>query len=77
MTIAELIEKLKEFPEDMEIVTDTGGMFYDREISLEVVTATADPAELIEPDEYTIYNKPDLGDYWEFSRANTDVLLLY
>ena len=77
MKVKELIEKLKEFPEDMDVVIDIGGMFYDREINLEVVTATADPAELIEPDEYTIYNKPDLGDYWEFSRVNTNVLLLY
>lgn len=77
MKLKDLIAKLNQFPEDMEIVTDDGGMFYNTTIDLEVVTATVHPAKLIEPDEYTIYNKPDLGDYWEFSRVNTDVLLLY
>jgi len=77
MKIKDLMEKLKEFPEDMDVVRYNGGMLYDREIELEVVTATAHPAELNEPDEYTIYNKLDLGDYWEFSRVKTDVLLIY
>jgi|LakMenE18May11ns_1017448.scaffolds.fasta_scaffold9395252_3 hypothetical protein len=77
MTIAELIEKLKEYPENMEVVTDSGGMFYETEIDLEVVTATVNSSELNKPDEYTIYNKKDLGDYWEFSRVDVDVLLLY
>ena len=77
MKLKHLKALLENYPEDMDVVRDIGGMFYDREINLEVVTATADPAELIEPDEYTIYNKPDLGDYWEFSRVNTNVLLLY
>ena len=49
--------KLKEFPEDMEVVIDTDGMLYEREIDLEVVTATAHPAELIKPNEYTLYHK--------------------
>ena len=77
MTIAELIEKLKEYPENMEVVTDSGDMFYETEIDLEVVTATVNSSELNKPDEYTIYNKKDLGDYWEFSRVDVDVLLLY
>lgn len=77
MTIVELIEKLKEYPENMEVVTDSGGMFYETEIDLEVVTATVNSSELNKPDEYTIYNKKDLGDYWEFSRVDVDVLLLY
>ena len=77
MKVKDLIAKLKEHPEDMEIVTDTGGMFYDNGIDLEVVTATVHPSELNEPDELTVYNKKDLGDYWEFSRVNVDVLLLY
>jgi len=52
-------------------------MFYETEIDLEVVTATVNSSELNKPDEYTIYNKKDLGDYWEFSRVDVDVLLLY
>ena len=77
MKIKNLIEKLNQFPEDMDVVRDIGGMHYDREIDLEVVTATADPAEIIEPDEYTLYYKEDSDDYWNFQRVKTDVLLLY
>jgi len=77
MNIKQLKEKLNQFPEDMDVVIDIGGMHYDREIELEVVTATADPAEIIEPDEYTLYYKKDSDDYWNFQRVNTDVLLIY
>jgi hypothetical protein len=77
MKIKNLIEKLNQFPEDMDVVRDIGGMLYDREIDLEVVTATAHPAELIEPDEYTLYHKEDSDDYWNFQRVKTDVLLIY
>jgi hypothetical protein len=77
MKIKELIEKLKEFPEDMEIVTDYRSMVYDRTIDLEVVTATVEPAYLNNPTEYTLYYKEDSDDYWNFQRVKTDVLLLY
>jgi hypothetical protein len=77
MKIKDLMEKLKEFPEDMDVVIDIGGMLYDREIELEVVTATAHPAELIKPDKYTLYHKEEDDDYWNFQRVNTDVLLIY
>jgi hypothetical protein len=36
MKIKDLIEKLKEFPEDMDVVRDIGGMHYDREIEKDV-----------------------------------------
>jgi chaperonin cofactor prefoldin len=77
MKLKDLIEKLNQFPEDMEVVRDIGGMLYDREIDLEVVTATVHPAELIEPNEYTLYHKEEDDDYWNFQRVNTDVLLIY
>lgn len=77
MKIKDLIEKLKEFPGDMEIVTDDGGMFYNITIDLKVVTATVEPAYLNNPTEYTLYYKEDSDDYWNFQRVNTDVLLLY
>lgn len=77
MKIKNLIEKLKEFPEDMEIVTDDGDMTYNTTIDLEVVTATVQPAYLNNPTEYTLYYKEDSDDYWNFQRVNTDVLLIY
>ena len=77
MKVKELIEILKEFPEDMEIVTDDGSMSYVREIDLDVITATVEPAYLNNPTEYTLYYKEDSDDYWNFQRVNTDVLLLY
>ena len=77
MKIKDLIEKLKEFPDDMEVVGDIGGMHYDREIDLEVVTATVEPAYLNNPTKFTLYYKEDSDDYWNFQRVKTDVLLLY
>lgn len=77
MKIKNLIEKLNQFPEDLEVVTDDGAMRYNREIDLEVVTSTVEPAYLYNPTEYTLYYKEDSDDYWNFQRVNTDVLLLY
>ena len=77
MKIKNLIEKLNQFPEDLEVVRDIGGMLYDREIDLEVVTSTVEPAYLNNPTEYTLYYREDSDDYWEFSRVKTDVLLIY
>jgi hypothetical protein len=77
MKIKDLIDKLNQFPEDLEVVRDIGGMLYDREIYLEVVTTTVEPAYLNNPTEYTLYYKEDSDDYWEFSRVKTDVLLIY
>jgi hypothetical protein len=77
MKIKDLIEKLKKFPEDMEIVTDDGSSDYNRTIDLVVITATVGPAYLNNPTEYTLYYKEDSDDYWNFQRVKTDVLLLY
>ena len=77
MKIKNLIEKLNQFPEDLEVVRDIGGMLYDREIDLEVVTTTVEPAYLYNPTEYTLYYKEDSDDYWNFQRVKTDVLLIY
>ena len=77
MKIKELIEKLKEFPEDMEIVTDDGSSDYNRTIDFEVITATVYAGSLNKPTEYTIYFKEDSDDYWSFQRVPTNVLLIY
>ena len=77
MKIKNLIEKLNQFPEDMEIVTDDGSSDYNRTIDLEVITATVQPAYLNNPTEYTLYYKEDSDDYWNFQRVKTDVLLIY
>jgi hypothetical protein len=77
MKLIDLIEKLKEFPGDMEIVTDDGGMDYNRTIDLQVITATVHPGYLNNPTEYTLYYKEASDDYWNFQRVNTDVLLIY
>jgi len=77
MKIKDLIEKLKKFPEDMEIVTDDGSSDYNRTIDLVVITATVGPAYLNNPTEYTLYYKEDSDDYWNFQRVPTNVLLIY
>jgi len=77
MKIKDLKLLLNEFPDDMEIVRDDGGMNYDRDMHFDVIAATVHPAELNNPTEYTIYYKENSDDYWNFQRVNTDVLLLY
>jgi len=77
MKVKDLKLLLNEFPEDMEIVTDDGSRSYVREIDLDVITATVEPAYLNNPTKFTLYYKEDSDDYWNFQRVKTDVLLLY
>ena len=78
MKVKDLILKLKEFPEDIEVVMDTGPMFYNTEIDLDVITATVYPEDLNDPDPLMmVYHKKDSDDYWNFRRVDTDVLLIY
>jgi hypothetical protein len=77
MKIKDLIEKLKEFPEDMEVVKDISShMFYDTEIDSEVITVTVYPEDLNDP-LMLMYYKKDLDDDLSWRRVKKDVLLLY
>lgn len=76
MKVKELIENLQEFPEDMDVVMDTGPTLYETEIDLDVITATVNPGDLNDP-LMVLYYKKDSDDYWSFTRVDKDVLLIY
>ena len=67
---------LAQHPDDMEVVLNDG-MYYNPQIDLSVEIAMVHPSELQNPNENTIYHTEDSDDYWNFSRVECRVLVIY
>jgi|LauGreDrversion4_2_1035121.scaffolds.fasta_scaffold1508160_2 hypothetical protein len=77
MKVKDLIEKLQEYPEDMEVVLLGGYDSYEPSIVLEKVTATIYPEDINEKDDFMkSYFHRDSDDYWSFRRVDVDVIIL-
>jgi formylmethanofuran dehydrogenase subunit A len=76
MKVKELIEKLKEYPEDMEVVMEEDGKsyYYNMEFDFEVITSLLDS---VPDDKFRQYYKEDYDGYWSFQYTPTKVLLIY
>jgi len=78
MKVKDLIEKLQEFPEDMEVVLLDGSHTYEPSIDVEKITATIYPEYINEKDDFMkSYFHKDSDDYWNFRRVDVDVITLY
>ena len=78
MKVKDLIEKLQEFPEDMEVVLLDGSHTYEPSIDVEKITATIYPEYINEKDDFMkSYFHKDSDDYWNFRRVDVDVIMLY
>jgi hypothetical protein len=76
MMVKDLIEKLKEFPADMEVVLRGSGEYFEPCLDLELETASVFPADLVSRDLDTEYLTDKHNDYWSFSRVNLSVLVI-
>jgi len=74
MKIKELKEELNKFPDDMEVVTMSGGWSYETTIDFEVTDALLNS---VPDDEFRIYFRKDYDGYWSFQYTPTKVLLIY
>lgn len=72
----DLQKLLAQHPDDMEVVL-RGGTYYESQIDLSVEISMVYPSELQNPDENTIYNTEKSDDYWNFSRVECRVLVIY
>ena len=70
----DLQEFLKQYPDDMEVVTMGGVWDYNTELDFEVTDALLNS---VPDDKFRIYYKKDLDGYWTFQYTPTKVLLLY
>ena len=78
MKVKKLIEKLQEYPEDMEVVLLGSYGHYEPSIEIEKVTVTAYPEDINEEDDFMkSYFSKDSDDYWNFRRVDVDVIMLY
>ena len=78
MKVKDLIKKLQEFPEDMEVVLLDGPHTYEPSIDVEKITATIYPEDINEKDDFMkSYFHKDSDDYWNFRRVDVDVIMLY
>ena len=72
----DLQKLLAQHPDDMEVVLNDG-MYYNPQIDLSVEISMVYPSELQNPDENTIYHTEKSDDYWNFSRVECRVLVIY
>ena len=70
----DLQEFLKQYPDDMEVVTISGGWNYETTIDFEVTDALLNS---VPDDEFRIYFRKDYDGYWSFQYTPTKVLLIY
>jgi hypothetical protein len=78
MKVKELIEKLQEYPADMEVVLLDSCDGYEPSIEVEKVTATVYPEDINEKDDFMkSYFHKDSDDYWSFRRVDVDVIMLW
>jgi hypothetical protein len=78
MKVKKLIEKLQEYPEDMEVVLLDSPRTYEPSIEIEKVTVTIYPEDINEKDDFMkSYFSKDSDDYWNFRRVDVDVITLY
>ena len=70
----DLQEFLKQYPDDMEVVTMGGVWDYNTELDFEVTDALLNS---VPDDKFRIYYKKDFDGYWTFQYTPTKVLLLY
>ncbi len=78
MKVKDFIEKLQEYPEDMEVVLLGDSCSYEQSIDVEKVTATVYPEDINEKDDFMkSYFHKDSDDYWNFRRVDVDVIVLW
>ena len=78
MKVKDLIEKLQEFPEDMEVVLLDGSHTYEPSIDVEKITATIYPEYINKKDDFMkSYFHKDSDDYWNFRRVDVDVIQIW
>jgi Tol biopolymer transport system component len=74
MKVKELIKKLQEYPEDMEIVMDDKTWYYQMEFDFDVIPALLNS---VPDDKYRQYYREDYDGYWSFQYTPTKVLMMY
>jgi Tol biopolymer transport system component len=74
MKVKELIKKLQEYPQDMEIVMDDKTWYYQMEFDFDVIPALLNS---VPDDKYRQYYREDYDGYWSFQYTPTKVLMMY
>lgn len=74
MKVKDLIEKLQEYPQDMEVVMDDNSWYYQMEFDFDVIPALLNS---VPDDEYRQYYREGYDGYWSFQYTPTKVLMMY